>query len=234
MEIHPNPFFVPGAPEQITPLVLPAPMDASIPGTVPFHRVRWDLRVRTRAVRQATRCARLVMLACLLGAPLFAAPEYPRMGPDIFDPKVPAKQLIAQAITRATAEDKRILLLFGTNWCPWCRRLHRVFEEDVRVVARLRQYFVLAYIDANTRHDKARNRTVIEQYGNPLRHGIPVFVVLDAKGTLLATRETSSLSAPTDRGVADKLLAFLAEWSGGGVSRSPLAPTDFPPSNSGL
>lgn len=154
----------------------------------------------------------VVALFCLLGASLFAAPEYARMGPDIFDPKVKGEALIDQATARAKLEDKRILLLFGTNWCPWCRRLHDIIGADPRVAARLRQHFVVVYIDANTRNDKARNRSVIERYGNPVRHGIPVFVVLDAEGTLLTTRETSTLSDVTDEGVAEKLLAFLDKW----------------------
>jgi thioredoxin-related protein len=154
----------------------------------------------------------VVALFFLLGASMFAAPEYPRMGPDIFDPQGKGETLIDAAVTQARQDKKRVLVLFGTNWCPWCRQLHQVLGSEPRIIGRLRQRFVLVYVDANTRNDKARNRSVNERFGNPLRYGIPVFVVLDAEGNLLTTRETQSLADATDKGVADKLLMFLAEW----------------------
>ena len=90
-----------------------------------------------------------------------AAPEYRSMGPDIFDPRTKAEDLITQAVTRATREDKRILLLFGANWCPWCRRLHAALSTESAVRQKLQQKFVLVYADANTRNDKLRNAAVL-------------------------------------------------------------------------
>ena len=106
------------------------------------------------------------------------------------------------------------MLIFGANWCPWCRRLHQVFTVAPAVRARLRDDFVLVYVDANTRNDKKRNVAVQERYGNPIqKHGLPVMVVLDSDGRQLTTRETSSLSAPTDEEVARRVAAFLTEWA---------------------
>eukprot|EP01012_Entosiphon_sulcatum_P036020 TRINITY_DN45824_c0_g1_i1.p1 TRINITY_DN45824_c0_g1~~TRINITY_DN45824_c0_g1_i1.p1 ORF type:complete len:163 (-),score=23.03 TRINITY_DN45824_c0_g1_i1:128-616(-) len=158
----------------------------------------------------------LNLLLCFgaLATSLFAAaPEYPSMGPDIYDPKVPAEKLIASAITQAKREDKKVLLLFGANWCPWCRRLHKALTQETAVQARLRQKFVLVFIDANTRNDKQRNAAVIAKYGNPLQYGLPVFVVLDRDGTQLTTRETASLAADTEAQVASRVLVFLNEWT---------------------
>src|SRR5258708_4126705 len=95
----------------------------------------------------------LMLIALMLGSPVFAAPEYPRMGPDIFDPKARAETLIDGATVRARPEQKRILLLFGANWCPWCRRLHRILGTDPRIATPLQQHFVVVYVDANTRND---------------------------------------------------------------------------------
>jgi thioredoxin-related protein len=150
-----------------------------------------------------------VLLFC---SPLFAASEYRHMGPDIFDPKAKAETLIDEATTQAQREHKRVLLLFGANWCPWCRRLHAALTGDPRITARLREHFVLIFIDANTRNDRTRNKSVIGRYGNPLQYGLPVFVVLDAGGKQLTTRETQSLADATEEGVAKKLLSFLADW----------------------
>lgn len=142
-----------------------------------------------------------------------ATPEYRSMGPDIFDPKTSGEYLITQAINQAQRDDKRILLLFGANWCPWCRRLHVALTKDAAVKARLKRKFILVYVDANTRNEKNRNAVVLERYGNPtLQFGLPVFVVLDRDGKQLAIRETGSLAAETDAKVAERVLAFLKGW----------------------
>lgn len=158
----------------------------------------------------------LGFLALLLPVvPMVAAsPEYRSMGPDIFDPRTKAEDLIAQAVTRATREDKRILLLFGANWCPWCRRLQATLTTDPAVRQKLQQKFVLVYVDANTRNDKLRNATVLEKFGQPtLEHGLPVFVILDREGRQIGTRETATLAADTDAKVAARVLAFLETWA---------------------
>ena len=143
-----------------------------------------------------------------------APPEYRSMGADIFDPKTTAEELIDRAVQQATRENKRILLLFGANWCPWCRRLHAALTKDPAVQARLREKFVLTYIDANTRHDKKRNAAVLEKFGNPtLQYGLPVFVILDRDGRQIGTRETASLAAETDAKVAARVLEFLNQWA---------------------
>jgi thioredoxin-related protein len=153
-------------------------------------------------------------LICLLVASAFAGvPEYRTMGPDIFDAKEPAAYLVANAITQAQREDKKVLLLFGANWCPWCRRLHVALTKSPSVQSHLREKFVLVFIDANTRNYKRRNAAVIEQYGNPVRYGLPVFVVLDRSGTQLTTRETASMVADSDEEVAERVVTFLNAWS---------------------
>lgn len=157
---------------------------------------------------------RLLILA-LLAWPVVtgAAPEYPRMGPDLFDPAADGEALVSAAISRTRGEGKHLLLFFGANWCPWCRRLHRVMATDSRIRAHLERHFVVVHVDANTRLDRKRNAAVIARYGNPLRFGLPVFVVLAPDGTLLATRETQSLAAPTDAEVAARVAAFLRVWT---------------------
>jgi len=144
---------------------------------------------------------------------MHAAPEYPAMGLDIFDRQTKGEVLIEQAVTRARQENKHILILFGANWCPWCRRLHKIFDEAPAAVALLRTGFVLVYIDANFRNDRNRNATVLERYGDPIKkYGLPVLVVLDQNGTQLATQETNSLAAPTNEETVKRVADFLEKW----------------------
>ena len=165
----------------------------------------------------------LLGLTTLLGSQvLHAEPEYPAMGPDIFDRQLAGEVLIERAVIQARKEDKRILVLFGANWCPWCRRLHRLVGEAPALVARLQRDYVLVYVDANFRRDKNRNAAVLKRYVDPVKqYGLPVLVVLDRNGIQLTTQETNSLAAPTDEETVRQFDAFLAKWTLAGSRRTP-------------
>ncbi len=143
---------------------------------------------------------------------LHAAPEYPKIGPDIYDTSASGAELIEAAIEKAQAEKKHILLGLGTNWCPWCRKLHHTFQTAPEVRERLARNFVLVYIDMNMRRTPARNTDIDERYGRPLKQGIPVLIVLDSNGNHLVTQETGVLE---EGAVHDpkKVAAFLDLWS---------------------
>lgn len=148
-----------------------------------------------------------------MSSPDHSGPEYRQMGPDIFDRSAEAEKLITSAIERAARERKRIVLFFGANWCPWCRRLHKAIMGTPEVITLLNEQLILVYVDANTRNDKRRNATTLERFGNPVaKHGLPVLVELESDGTLLAVQETASIAAPSDDEVARRLQALLKGW----------------------
>lgn len=134
------------------------------------------------------------------------------MGTDIFDIEADGDALVATAVEQARITNRRVLVLLGANWCPYCRRLHHVVETSPAVTEMLRDNLELVHVDVNTRRTKSRNAAVVARLGNPLRFGLPVFVVLEADGTLLTTRETGSLAASTDEELAERLVDFLNEW----------------------
>ena len=151
------------------------------------------------------------LIALLFTLPLRAAPEYPDKGPDIYDPKANGMEKIALALKQAQAEGKHVLLDFGANWCPWCRKLEHTFETAPEVRERLERNFVVVMIDVNMRHGEKRNADVNEKYGNPIHQGLPVLVVLGADGKLLITRETGALEEG-DHHDPKKVAAFLDRW----------------------
>jgi thiol:disulfide interchange protein len=167
-------------------------------------------------VKLRSHCLRTILalagLALLSSAGLRADPEYPKMGPDIYDVHADASADIAAAIIRAGAEHKRVLLVFGANWCIWCHRLHATFGANAAVAAALDRGFVLVEVDVNTRKGEKRNAAVIERYGNPVQHGIPVLVVLDSAGNPLTTKDSGELEEGDGHSPA-KILAFLATWA---------------------
>ena len=155
---------------------------------------------------------RTLLAFLLFTAVLRADPEYPKMGPDIYDIHADGTRQIDAALAQARAAHKRVLLDFGANWCIWCRRLNATFQGDPSVAAKLSDSYVLVMVDVNRHHGPARNPDLIVKYGNPVRLGIPVLVVLDSGGRQLTTKDSGELEEGEGHSPR-KILEFLGEWS---------------------
>ncbi len=154
----------------------------------------------------------LALLALILYPALRAAPEYPKIGPDIYDPKSDGDAQIVAALATAKAEHKNVLLMLGANWCIWCHRLHSAFENEPSVKKALRDNYVLVLVDSNWRNGVKRNHAINLRYDNPLKEGLPVLVVLDPDGKKLTLQETGALEEGAIHSPA-KVNAFLAQWA---------------------
>lgn len=155
---------------------------------------------------------RHTFLLLALATTALAAPEYPNMGPDIYDVKADGAAQISVALDRAKAGNKRVLVMFGANWCVWCHRLHATFEKNAEIAAALKANYELVLVDLNTRNGTKRNAAVNERYGNPMKEGLPVLVVLDATGRQLTTQETGALEDGKSAHDPKKVMAFLERW----------------------
>lgn len=142
-----------------------------------------------------------------------AEPEYPQMGPDIYDRQAEGTGQIAAAVARAKAEHKRVLADLGTNWCIWCRRLKQTLENQAEVSAVMKAGYVLVLVDVNHRDGRRRNEAVNAGLGNPMALGFPVLVVLDSDGQQLTTQETGALENGKDGHDPAKIIAFLRRWA---------------------
>ena len=128
--------------------------------------------------------------------------------PAIYDESADGAKQIEEALAKAKKENKHVLLMFGANWCGWCHRLHKLFDSNAQIAAKLKQDFVLVMIDVN----KNRNADLNRRYGNPTQFGLPVLVVLDAAGKALTTQDTGKLEEGDHHDPA-KVMAFLNQWS---------------------
>lgn len=153
-------------------------------------------------------------LVALFGLVTFCAraAEYPQMGPDIYSPTADASVDIAAALAQARTEGKHVLLAFGANWCIWCHRLDTLLADDPSLAAQLARDFVVVMVDVNSRGGTKRNAATNEKYGNPIQHGLPVLVVLDADDRILVTQETGTLEHGEAHAPA-KVGAFLSRWT---------------------
>lgn len=128
--------------------------------------------------------------------------------PAIYDESADGSEQIASALIEAKSENKRVLLQFGANWCPWCYLLHDLFAEDPAISEVLTTDYVVVLIDVNQGH----NKVVDEVYGNPTHQGLPVLVILDSEGRQLTTQNTGDLEKGNAHDPA-KVLAFLKKWA---------------------
>lgn len=96
-----------------------------------------------------------------------------------YDEAADARAAIERARSMAVAAGKRVLLVFGANWCGDCRVLDSAMKQG-RLKALLDDRFVVVKVDVG-RFD--RNVDIAQRYGVPLKKGIPTVAVLAADGS---------------------------------------------------
>ena len=128
----------------------------------------------------------------------------------IYAPGLDAHAEIKQALALASKQHKRVLVVFGANWCYDCHVLDLAFHRpDVETV--LQRNYEVVHVDVG---EGDKNQDLMEQYQVPMKKGIPAIAVLDSDGKLLYSQkggefEKARALAPED------VLAFLNKWKPG-------------------
>ncbi len=136
------------------------------------------------------------LASVLLSAAAFAAPSLP------YDESADAKAAVHSALAAAKADKVPVLLIFGANWCEDCRALDGSLKEGKNAEL-IKKGFKVVKVDVG-RFD--RNLDIANEYGNPLKKGIPAAVVLSADNQVLyATKggELANARRMSDSGVYD-------------------------------
>lgn len=124
-----------------------------------------------------------------------------------YDPNADPRVQLKNAITEATASNKRILLEVGGEWCIWCHRLDTLFLKNPDVTEFLKKNYILVKINFSKEND---NEEFLNAF--PKIPGYPHIFVLESDGTLLHSQDTGKLEKGKghDR---EKMLEFLSRWS---------------------
>lgn len=126
---------------------------------------------------------RLLLLWAASGAAVGAAPLP-------YDESADARAAIRAALGAIGAGPRRVLIVFGANWCEDCRSLDQTLKSGRNAELMAREFEVVK-VDVG-RFD--RNLGVAKAYGDPLRGGIPAAVVLSADERVLYATKAGELS----------------------------------------
>jgi thiol:disulfide interchange protein len=114
---------------------------------------------------------------------------------------------IAIALKQAKAENKRVILDFGGDWCGDCQVLDIYMHENPNAEL-IAKYFLVVHIDIG-RMD--HNVDVAEKYKVPIQKGVPALAVLDAQGKLLYSQQNKEFENMRNMKSSD-VTAFLKRW----------------------
>jgi len=167
------------------------------------------------------RVARLVLSVlafALLGAG--ATKEVPRAynayragqlrGRHVYDERADPRALSLAALAEAKREDRRVLVVMGGNWCPWCLALDDLMTEDDEIRSFVGAHFVLLKLDVDT------SEALDDAWGKPSKRGVPVLIFLEPNGKVVHVEGSVGLEAFGGRLLEHdraKLLEVLRRWS---------------------
>lgn len=141
--------------------------------------------------------------------------------PSPYAPEIDAKPAHAQALARAEAEGRHLWVQIGEPSCPVCERLHWFIEAHPETSEALRRDFIPLH-PAISR----QNIPLFRQWGSPqLEHGVPVILILDAKGEILTLSPVKAFAAEGGEFSEALIAKFMRFWSPEAVKRRAAEPS---------
>lgn len=115
---------------------------------------------------------------------------------------------IKEAEAKAANAHKRLLLVFGANWCFDCHVLDLAFQRPDLAPVLVANYEVV-HVDLGP--DEHKNADLVQQYEIPLNKGIPALAVVESDGKLVVSQKNGEFEDA--RGLTPEvLLTFLNQW----------------------
>jgi thioredoxin 1 len=130
------------------------------------------------------------------------------MKKNIYPADADAHAEIKEAEERAAHGQKRLLLVFGANWCFDCHVLDLAFQRPDLAPVLVANYEVV-HVDLGL--DEQKNADIVKQFDAVLNKGIPTMAVAESDGKLVVSQKSGEFEDA--RGLTpDVLLEFLNKW----------------------
>jgi hypothetical protein len=139
------------------------------------------------------------------------------MNKNIYPADVDAHTEIKDAEEKAARGHKRLLLVFGANWCFDCHVLDLAFQRPDLAPVLVANY-ELVHVDLGL--DEHKNGDIVKQFDTVLNKGIPVLAVAEADGNVVVSQKNGEFE-DARRLTPEVLLEFLNKWKHGGPDPMP-------------
>jgi Thioredoxin-like len=129
------------------------------------------------------------------------------MKKDLYPADPDARAEIKESEEKAAKEHKRILLVFGANWCYDCHVLDLAFHRSD--FASVMEGYEVVHIDIGP--DGKKNADVAQEFQVPLDKGVPALAVVGSDGKLLVSQKNGEFENARAL-TPEALLDFLNKW----------------------
>jgi thioredoxin 1 len=142
--------------------------------------------------------------------PPIRLPEPAKPNTDLYAPPEKARAEIKAALASAAKDHKRVILVFGANWCYDCHVLDAAFRSKAIASLVTANYHVV-HVNIG---DGDKNLDLADKYGVPLRKAVrvPSLAVVDASGNVIYSQKEGEFDDSARLSPAD-VTEFLKKWA---------------------
>jgi thioredoxin 1 len=126
---------------------------------------------------------------------------------DLYPANADANKEIEDALKVAAGNNKRVMLIFGGNWCYDCHVLDQALH-DGEAGKIFKDHFLLVHVDIG---EGDKNLDLVKKYETTLDYGVPTVVLLNGSSRVIYS-STKGEFEPARRMMKKDLVAFLNEW----------------------
>lgn len=126
---------------------------------------------------------------------------------DLYPADADAPKEIQEALQAAAKSHKRVMLVFGGNWCYDCHVLDAAFHTP-EIAPTLNRNFIVVHVDVG---EYNKNLELAKKYDVPLEKGVPAAAILDGDGKLVVSQKNQEFEKARSMSPED-ILAFLNKW----------------------
>jgi len=126
---------------------------------------------------------------------------------DLYPASADANKEIGDALTVAASNNKRVMLIFGGNWCYDCHVLDQALH-DGEAGKIVKDHFLLVHVNIG---EADKNLDLVKKYETTLDFGVPTVVLLNGSGRVIYSSTKGEFEAARKM-MKNDLVAFLNQW----------------------
>lgn len=143
----------------------------------------------------------------LAAKPAMRLPEPAKPNTQLYPEPEEAPAEIASALAAAAKDHKRVLLVFGGNWCYDCHVLDATFHSKA-ISPLINENYHVIHVNVG---DYDKNIDLAKKYEIPLERGVPSLAILDSNGKLVVSQKKGEFESTVRIGPED-VVQFLKQW----------------------